>query len=79
MAQPKVVRCSVLFDCESGTNLYGFYTNESFDRHMAEWNDPENATCMAFEVNTEVGRYIRDHLMTDESRTDEYVTNELED
>lgn len=75
----KVVKSAILFCVTEGKHLYGFYDEGSYERHMAKWNDPCNAECMAFEVHPEVACYIRDHCMTDEMCTEEYVCNELED
>ena len=75
----QVKRSAILFDYESGKYLYGFYSDESFARHMGEWNDPENFDCRGEEVSNELAVYIRDHLLKDEFRTDEYVCTELED
>lgn len=75
----KVIRSAVVFVADEGKFLYGFYDETAFARHMDEWNDPGNATSMAFEVHPEVAVYVRDHCLTDEFCTDEYVCNELED
>lgn len=78
MAFKPVVKCAVVFDLHANY-LFGFYSEEEFDRHMAEWNDPCNFDCMAFEVHPEVGCYLRDHCMAaGEVKTETCVINELD-